>query len=321
MKHITTIERQQIFLHKENGYSPTAIAKMLDRDRSTIYRELKRNSVKNEYHPEKADLKAWQRWKYRKHYMKKIRQNDKLEQFIREKLILEHWSPEAVAGVWNQENEITIAPLTIYKYIRSGFGSGLHQYLYYKRKKPRKRRSKTKKELIPNRSWIEARPEIVEKKERLGDYESDLIVSTKDDKTVLLTTLCRVSRLLLVKLLPNKKPELVVRAMQKLFADKPLETVTMDNGIEFREHQRLGCPTYFCQPYSSWQKGAIEYANRMIRRYFPKKTRLSEITPKQLAEVVHRINNTPRKCLGWKTPYQVFIESLKLSSKSVAINP
>jgi IS30 family transposase len=275
--------------------------------------------VKDDYTPKKAQHKSYARWKYRKPYLKKIRQNDELEYFIRKKLKL-HWSPEQISGVWNQRNEVNISPLTIYKYIYSVFGCELSDCLYSKRERRKKCKPKAKRQLIPDRIWIENRPKVAEKRRRLGDYEGDLIVSRRGDLTVIATLICRSSRMLLATILPNKKPVIVCRAMRKMLSDKPLETVTLDNGVEFREHRQLGCETYFCHPYSSWEKGSIEYANRLIRRYFPKKTELAEINPKQLAFVVHRINHTPRKCLNWETSAEVFAK-LSSISKSVAFNP
>lgn len=319
MQHLTKTERQEIFLLKKKGYSLRNIATALDRSPSTISREIRRNSVENSYTPKKAQHKSYVRWKYRKPYLKKIRQNDELECFIREKLQLD-WSPETIAGIWNQKDETKISPLTIYKYVYSSFGCSLTDYLYSKRKRKKKRKPKTKRVLIPDRVWIDERPKTIEKRSRSGDYEGDLIVSQKNDRTVIATLVCRSSRMLLATILPNKKPTIVCEAMKALLNKKPLKTVTLDNGVEFREHRQLGCRTYFCHPYSSWEKGSIEYANRLIRRYFPKRTRLSEITPEQLAIVIDGINNTPRKCLNWKTPAEVFAK-LSSASKSVAFNP
>ena len=174
--------------------------------------------------------------------------------------------------------------------------------------------------LIPNRTWIEARERVVEQRSRGGDFEGDLIVSKRGDRSVLATLICRSSRFLFARKLPNKKPRVVCGALREFVAKQVLRTITLDNGVEFRDHESLGCKTYFCHPYSSWEKGSIEYANRLLRRYFPKKTKLASIQPEQLAFVVHRINHTPRKCLNWKTPAEVFAK-LSSTSKSVAFNP
>lgn len=293
---------------------------MLNRSPSTISRELKRNSMQDQsYHPCKANHKSYVRWKYRKVPSKKIRQDDQLERFIRKKLKEKQWSPETISGMWNKAHpDRKVHFLTIYRYVYSGLGCGLWQHLDSKREKPKKRKPRAKRALIPNRVWIEDRPDVVDERERLGDYEGDLIVSQKDDRAVILTMICRTTRLIMAKRLHNKKPKPVAQAMKQLLSQKPQETLTMDNGIEFREHQSLNISTYFCHPYSSWQKGQIEYANRLIRRYFPKKTKLSDVSPQKLASVIHKLNNTPRKCLDWETPVEAFARLSSNSSSSVA---
>ena len=319
MAHLKKAERQEIYLHRKKGYSIRSIADMLGKDPSTISRELKRNSMQDgSYHPSKADHKAYVRWKYRKTPSKKIRKDNKLEDYIKKKLKA-GWSPETIAGVWSKKHpDRKVNCRTIYRYAYSGFGCGLWQYLDSKRERPKKRKPKAKRALIPNRTWIEERPAEAEERKRLGDYEGDLIVSRKDDRAVILTIICRTTRLVMAKKLHNKKPKPVAQAMKQLISQKPQKTLTMDNGIEFREHQTLDIPTYFCHPYSSWEKGQVEYANRLIRKSFPKKTKLSEVSPQKLASVIHRINHTPRKCLNWETPAQAFARLLSNSSSSVA---
>lgn len=319
-KQFTKEERNELFLLKKKNYSNKDIAEVLGRNPSTISRELKRNSTKKGgYHPISAERKVYCRKKHKKKPSKKIRQNNELESYIRKKLKT-GWSPETIAGVWSKEhpNE-KITCRTIYRYIYSKFGCGLWQYLDSKREKPKKRKPKAKKELIPNRTWIEERPAEVEKRKRLGDYEADLIVSRKDDRAAILTIICRTTRLVMAKKLHNKKPKPVARAMKKLISKKPQETLTMDNGIEFREHQSLDISTYFCHPYSSWEKGQIEHANKLIRKYFPKKTKLSDVSPQKLASVIHRINHTPRKCLNWETPAQAFARLSKQPLSEIAL--
>ena len=319
-KQFTKAERNELFLLKKKGYSNKDIAEVLGRHPSTISRELKRNSTKkNGYYPESAERKAYYRRKYKKQPSKKIRQDTELEDYIRKKLKV-GWSPETIAGVWNKhKSDKTVHFFTIYRYIYSKFGCGLWQYLDSKRDRPKKRRPKAKRALIPNRIWIDDRPDIVDEKNRLGDYEGDLIVSRKGDRTAILTMICRATRLVMAKRLHNKKPKPVAQAMKKLLRKKPQETMTLDNGIEFREHQKLSLPTYFCHPYSSWEKGQVEYANRLIRKSFPKKTKLSDVSPQKLASVIHKINNTPRKCLNWETPAQAFARLSNIPLSEIAL--
>jgi len=160
--------------------------------------------------------------------------------------------------------------------------------------------------MIENRTWIDYRPTIVENKERIGDWEGDTICSIKEDKTSLVVVLERKSRYICVSKSKDKTKKRMIPKIKKLLKNKPQATLTLDNGIEFKGHKSFGLPTFFCHPYSSWEKGAVEYANRLIRRHFPKKTRLADISPKKLSFIVNAINNTPRKCLNWKTPHEVF---------------
>jgi len=241
--------------------------------------------------------------------MKKIRQNNELEDYIAVKL-QEGWSPEQVAGRWSKERDSSIARCSVYRYLHSSFGWQLKKYLPHKGRKW-KRGKKRERVLIPHRTWIDARPKTIGEKKRFGHYEGDTIVSRRGDKTSLLTILEKMSRFLLARKIPNKKSGQVQQTIVATTKDMPVYTMTFDNGVEFAHHYKLPCDTYFCHPYSSWEKGQVEYANRLIRRFFPKRTLLKNISPEQLQIVVKKINNTPRKCLNYNTPKEVFLAHLK----------
>jgi len=242
--------------------------------------------------------------------MKKIRQNNELEKYIRRKL-QEGWSPEQIAGRWRRDSGERIGCSSIYRYL-DVFGGQLRQYLSCRGRK-RKKGLKTPKVLIPHRVWIDERPKIVGKRERFGDYEGDTIVSKRGDTTSLLTILERKSRYLFVRKVPNKKSDQVRRHISRLMQKIPVQTMTFDNGVEFAHHYRLPWDTYFCHPYSSWEKGQIEYANRLLRKFFPKKSLLRNVLPAHLKKTVARINTTPRKCLDYLTPHEVFLAHLNSS--------
>jgi|SRR6185295_1255876 len=310
MKQLQKTERQEIYLLREKGYSLRGIAKALGRDVSTVSREVRRNAVKGLYFPEKAQQKFALRWKYRKPYMKKIRQNDELETYIRAKL-REGWSPEQIAGRWNRAGKEQISFMSIYSYL-DAFGNGLKRYLYFRGRKKKKKGS-TPKVLIPHRIWIDDRPPVVDKRERFGDYEGDTIVSRRGDKTSLLTILERKSRYLFASKVPNKKSDQVRKKISQMMKKLAVQTMTFDNGVEFAYHYKLSWQTYFCHPYSSWEKGQVEYANRLLRRFFPKKSILKDISHAQLKKTVERINATPRKCLKYQTPQEIFLAHLQNS--------
>jgi|SRR6185295_1977619 len=308
MQQLRKTERQEIYLLREKGYSLRGIAKALGRDVSTVSREVRRNAVKGVYFPEKAQQKFSLRWRYRKPYMKKIRQNNSLENYIRTKL-QEGWSPEQIAGRWCRDSGEKIGCSSIYRYLEA-FGGQLKQYLAFRGKK-RKSGERTPKVLILHRIWIDDRPPIVDKRERFGDYEGDTIVSRRGDKTSLLTILERKSRYLFVRKVPNRKSDRVRRKLSQMMQKAKVRTMTFDNGVEFAHHYKLSWQTYFCHPYSSWEKGQVEYANRLLRKFFPKKSLLKNISHTHLKKTVAKINATPRKCLNYLTPHEVFLAHLK----------
>ena len=142
---------------------------------------------------------------------------------------------------------------------------------------------------------------------RFGDYEGDTIVSKRGDTTSLLSILEKLSRYLFIKKIPNRKPDQTQEKITEITKNALVRTMTFDNGVEFAHHNKLSCDTYFCHPYSSWEKGQVEYANRLVRRTFPKKTLMKNITAEKLRISIDKINNTPRKCLNWNTPKEVFL--------------
>jgi IS30 family transposase len=310
MSQLSKTERQEISYHYNRGHGPTAIGKMVGRDKSVISRELKRNRVKGLYDGSKAHQKSYNRRYWVQTEPQKIITNERLKKFIETKLYQRNpWSPEQISGYWNtyvsQGKSDTITHATIYKYLYK-YRLDLCKRLCSKRQKRKKRGKKSNRVMIPNRIWIDDRPSIVDLKQRLGDWEGDTIVSVKGDKTNIVVLHERKSRYICVSKSKDKTKKRIIPKIKKLLKNKPQNTLTLDNGIEFKGHQSFGIDTYFCHPYSSWQKGAVEYSNRLIRRHFPKKTILKNISPQKLALIVSDINNTPRKSLNWKTPHQVF---------------
>lgn len=266
-------ERQEIQILKDKGYSLRSIASALGRCPSTVSREISRNQVKSVYVAQKAHLKRYQRRYYCKKSLKKIRELPNLEAFIRQKIKAD-WSPFTIAKMWQEAPEnvsqTTISHLTVYKYIYSDYAIGLTKFLYSQRVRPKRRKhKKTKRSLIPHRVWIDERPKIINQRERIGDVEVDFICSRKDDSTHILTMIDRQSRLLKAVIVPNRKPKKILKHLKVMTQQFAAQSATFDNDIGFIYHQQLHLPTCFCRPYSSWQKGQIEYANRMIRRHIP----------------------------------------------------
>lgn len=310
MGQLTKTDRQEIEYYLNKGYKKSNIGPLIGRRKSVVTEEIKRNSVNGYYDGKKADIKAYQRRYWVETEPQKIRSNSVLIEYIESKLKqLNPWSPETIAACWNKEKDsdtsIRISAPTIYKYLYEHRPS-LCKYLCQKRYKKKKYKKKTKRQMIPNRVPITERPSLVEQKKRIGDWEGDTIASVKDDKTAILVLHDRASRFIRVSKTKDITKKRMIPKVKKLLKTLPQHTLTLDNGIEFKGHESFGIKTYFCQPYASWEKGAVEYSNRLIRRHFPKKTRLQHISPQKLALIVNAINNTPRKCLNWKSPQQVF---------------
>jgi len=313
MKHLSKDERNEIQILYEKKYSLRRIARVMERNVSTISRELKRNKVKWKYTAKKANHKAYQRRRTRKIQMKKIRINDELEQYIHTHL-KERWTPKLIAGAWNRQCEEkgreseTIHYMTIYRYVYSRFWTDLWQYLYSKRYRPKKRRKnkKTKKQLIPYRVRIDARPQSISKLLEFGHYEADLFVGPQWTKPVVLTLTEKVSRMKLAYWLPNKKPLWVQKKLQQIIEEYGIKSITFDNWVEFMYHYKLGIPTYFCHPYHSREKGQVEYTNKLYRIFIPKWTDLSNIDQEGLDLITKNLNNRPMVCLDYDVPINVF---------------
>ncbi len=170
----------------------------------------------------------------------------------------------------------------------------------------------SKKTMIPNRISILERPDAINKKEVFGHWEGDSIVCSQS--TILLNVMVeRQTQYVSIRRVENRGPEVTNQAMEeslKRFKRDIRQSITLDNGIEFKYHEKLkkalDMQTYFCQPYHSWEKGLVEQINGLIRRFLPKKTDLSTITKKEIGVIELLLNSRPRKLLKWETPAEVF---------------
>lgn len=311
---LTNTERSEIDILHNKGYSARAIAKALGRSPNTIASELKRNSYQNgRYVAARAKQKAYVRRKYAKYQGKKIQEDDELRSFIVRQLS-EHWNPDEIAGYLKGNSSLGIyaSKTAIYEWLRSPWGQKYCPLLYSKRYrvKPQKQ-NKTKRVMIPDRTSVAERPVAALDRAEPGHGEYDSIVSSKgSDSTAALAVLTeRTSRLVRAQLVPNLKPKPYAKTISRLARGLTARTMTTDNGIENRHHQlvtkQTGAPVFFTDPYSSWQKGGVENANKMLRRYFPKGTDFATVSQTDVDEALRRINNKPRKILGYKSSLQV----------------
>ena len=214
------------------------------------------------------------------------------------------------------KNHISVHHETIYQYILADKKAGgtLYLHLRHQNKTYRKRYGNARNRSgIPNRIDIDQRPAIANQRQRVGDWEGDTIIG-KAHKGAIVTMDERVSKLRLAFPLAAKKAQHVADAIKLLL--KPIKqyvhTFTFDNGKEFTKHEQIAdsleCSTYFAKPYHSWERGQNENANGLLRQYFPKSMELINISIKNVFQAVHKLNSRPRKCLDYKTPYEVFNE-------------
>lgn len=311
---ITDAERSEIDILHGKGYSARSIAKALGRSPNTIAAELKRNSYQDgRYIAARAKQKAYVRRKYARYQGKKIQEDDGLRAFIILKLS-ERWNPDEIAGYLrvNPALGLYASKTAIYEWLRSAWGQQYCVLLYSQRyqRKPR-RKNKTDRVMIPDRTSITERPLAALGRVELGHCEYDSIVSSKrSGSTAALAVVAeRSSRLIRASLVPNLKPEPYATTISRLVQGLNTRTMTTDNGIENRHHRlitrKTGAPVFFTDPYSSWQKGGVENANKMLRQYFPKGTDFATVSQTDVVYALECINNKPRKILGYKSSLQV----------------
>ena len=312
---IKKTERLEIGILLERGYSDQEIAEVLGRHRSTIYRERTRNAVNGEYVPTKADHKAYVKRKYAKYQAMRIVEDMKLREYIETKLLDEEWSPDQVAGRLAHEAGLRqVSTPTIYKYIRSPYGRQLEYKLDLVKKKRQKSKQKWQRKVtaLEDRVFIDERPDAVTDRSQFGHWEADFIVSGKQyGNTSLLVLHERVSRYTLVAKIEAR----TVREVENVFIEAlpfigNFESLTLDNDIAFQKHVQLSqliqAPIYFCQPYHSWEKGGVENVNKLIRRHVPKSCDIAAYSDREIWDIQHKINNKPRKILGYQTATEVF---------------
>lgn len=309
-KQLTLEQRYEIYGLLHTNFSKSEISRCVGIHKSTLYRELKRNRGLRGYRPRQAHHKTQQR---RQQACKHIRFTDTVKQRVKE-CLKEDWSPEQISGTLAREAKIHISHETIYQYIWADKQSGgtLFKHLRWSGRKRRKRYGKhDRRGRIRNRVSIDERPQVVEQKSRVGDWEVDTIIG-KRHKGALLTAVERRAKLTCIAWLPNKKADVVTKtliAMLSPYKNRVL-TITVDNGKEFAFHQQIAralkTDVYFAHPYQAWQRGLNENTNGLIRQYFPKNHDFTQITLQDVLKVENKLNQRPRKSLNYKTPEKVF---------------
>jgi len=311
--HLTSEQRYAISTLIHSGWSRRKIADTIGVSPSTVTREINRNSgERGKYNWDTAQKNADYK-KMRSPGNRAIPQKVKIEAI--RLLIEEQWSPEQISAAL-KERGMMISHETIYKIIRKDKKNGGILYRYCRHKlKHRSRPVNRGDSTICNRISISERPKEVDGK-RFGDFEMDTIVG-KGNKGAMVTLLEKSTDALFMRKLNKGKDakELAKTVVRILMPYKNyIKTITTDNGLEFAGHEyitkKLGVQVYFTDPYSSWQKGAIENVNGLIRQYIPKSTSFENISHQYVAKIVDKINHRPREKLNFRTPLECFYENI-----------
>lgn len=305
-RHLNQFDRDRIEALILSGHKQKEIAGILNVDKGTISREIKKRRRKNgRYIASTAQHKANVKRSASKYQGMKIEKYPALRKQIIAGL-KQHRSPDEIAGRMKKEKQgPRINTNAIYKWLYSAWGQAYCRYLCTKRYRKKKQKRVAKREMIPNRISLKQRP-------KAGVHaEGDLFVSPiKSGVKRSGAIICLPSaQLLLGTMTQNKKPATMVRAVKTMAADVLIDDLTLDNGIENKDHEQFKIDTYFADPHSPWQKPHVENGIGLLRRWFiPKKTNLKNVSENQLQNYLHVLNGKYRKSLGYRNAYEVAIE-------------
>jgi len=312
-------DRIEIYRLLASGLSLRRIALAIRRSASTITREVRRNSRPTKqfsggYQPARADQLAARRRRWDKRH--KMQRQPALRDHVRDRLAM-GWSPQQISGRLARNNApMRISHESIYRYIyyRANQRDPWH-HLLSKKKNRRgrfKRNGRSPLNTIQQRRPIAERPDAANERMQPGHWEADLIMFAKPGRCLLILYE-RLSRYIMLRHVANKSADAVHAKIARIcntMPDNLRRTFTFDNGFEFMHHHRLidryGVETFFCDPNAPWQKGGVENAVGRLRRWLPTKTEINHVQPSTLARLARRNNDTPRKCLGYETPNEIF---------------
>lgn len=317
--HLTLEEREKITCFQREGKSLRAIAMALKRSPSSITREIRRNQVASGFYiAEFADKKSKSRRSVDKPRVLYRHKTAAAKDYILEKLKLS-WTPDEISGRMRREKRPFYAcPETIYKFIYSPEGRDLNLFKFLKRKQKTRYFRHSKRPVEPRvapGASVHDRPKTIENRRHFGHFEGDLVHCQNGNITTLLE---RKTRKTFLRKNDSKHSDLIISGIAKTLIALPpkmRQSMSIDQGKEFAFYQRLesilGIKIYFCDTHSPWQKGANENFNGRLRHFFPKKSDISDLTQEELDQIAEQMNNTPRKCLDYKTPNEAFSAALK----------
>jgi IS30 family transposase len=311
MKHLKLEQRYAIKAYLNSGMSSEFIASKLGVHECSIRRELKRNPTKNGgYNPDFAQKLANER---KERFAINRRFDENMARIINEKIKQEQWSPEQIKGHCNKHGIPMVSIERIYQYVREDKTNGGNLYKDLRHKlKHRKRPAHDKQQAIKDRVSIGERPDIINNKERFGDWEIDLIVG-KENKGAMVVIVERKTAMFFIRKLEHGKnaEKLAEVVIDMLLPYKEhVKSITSDNGSEFAKHKqivkKIEASFFFAHPYASWERGLSEYTNKLIRQYIPKKSNFKEFDNEYVKQVQYKINRRPRKNLNFENPMKVF---------------
>lgn len=314
--HLTPMEREMIMIWHNAGFKNKDIAQYIARSESTISRELKRNKCNKHYSCFKAQEKYMRRRKACR--MKQKFDNPQLKELVRNCIVDGHWSPEEISGRLREESsEFQVSYSTIYRAIHSGklnkSGAYGRELILKLRRKGRKRKPQAEKRgKITISHTISERPCEANDRSRIGDWEGDTVAGCLNG-SCLVTLTDRKSRYLLCGKAADKMSKSVTLVMLNLLKKVPLKTITLDRGKEFSKHveitKKLKTEVYYAYPHQPWARGTNENTNGLLREYFPKGKDITPISEEEISRNVYNLNTRPRKCLGYKTPFEIFFST------------
>ena len=315
-RQLTQEQRYQIYALKKTKHSLAEIATVIGVHKSSVSRELKRNRGQRGYRPQQAHELAVDR------RQKAVSRITVEVWTVVASLLRQDWSPEQISGRLKKEQKVRISHEWIYQYVLKDKQAGGNLYRHLRCQKQRRKRYGTynRRGKLPNCRSIEERPAIVSTRKRLGDWEVDTLIG-KQQKQALLTLTERKSRFTLLGKLSRRTAQTVRQQVCKLLLPvrHKVHTLTSDHGKEFADHaqiaESLQLRFYFAHPYAAWERGTNENTNGLLRQYFPKKSDLQFVSNKKIEQAMSRLNFRPRKCLAFRTPFEVFFQrSVALTS-------
>lgn len=317
-KHFTTEERKCLQQFLADGLSFRKIADLLEKSPSTISREINRNKAKYKPHS-RPDNKYWYNyWRAQNLYIRRRReqkrfvlQHDTPEWDFVVSHLKQYWSPEQICGRWQflypKRKKLCIS--TIYRNVKAKrFPKITAKDNLRRRNKRRNHKDSDYNTIHPDRLIPQWREDI-KKRSRIGDWEGDTVYGGVG-KGLLITLVDRKTRFLCAGLLNSRSSEETCKAVETLLKDKPVKSISFDNGSEFSEFRKLekilGTEIYFAEPHKPWQRGTNENTNDILRFFFPKGYNFHSLSDNVLQSIVLSINLRPKKCLGWRSPFEAF---------------